>query len=138
LGRVSAPPHDVRVVLILHPFEKGATLDHSIGLMRGQMAVVNAFADPKLMGLLRVVLTHELLHVAGATDKYDAQGHPLYPDGYADPSQPRTVDQKQAALMAGSIPLADGSVRLPRSLKECVIKPQTAREIGWILPNEAP
>ncbi|HJL41945.1 MAG TPA: hypothetical protein RMG48_11640 [Myxococcales bacterium LLY-WYZ-16_1] len=135
LGRVEDPEPDIRVVLLLHPARKGAVLDHSLGLMRGQVALVHAFADRELTGMLRVVVTHELMHIAGATDRYGADGRPRFPEGYANPERGRNRDQTQAVLMAGSIPLADGSVRLPTGLDECLIGRKTAREIDWIEPE---
>lgn len=131
LGRVEVPSHDIRVAILLHEARDGAVLDHSLGLMRGKVAIVHGFAAREHLGLLHVVLAHELLHVAGAIDLYDEAGHPSYPEGYADPRKPPTEAQTKAALMAGSIPLGPAGIRLPTGLHECIVTPTTASRIKW-------
>jgi hypothetical protein len=44
---------------------------HSLGLTKGLIGVVYAFASPEMNGANNVVIAHELLHTVGATDKYD-------------------------------------------------------------------
>lgn len=125
------PEHDVRLALVLHPPQDGATLPHSAGLARGRVGVVHAFASRELLGVLRVVAVHELLHIAGASDKYGPDGAPAFPEGYVDPGAgpgPRPT----AEVMAGTRIGADGAVKLPQSLEEVGVGTETAREIGWI------
>ena len=64
------------------------TVPHSLGLTKGFIGVVYAFAAPVMNGENNVVIAHELLHTVGATDKYDpANDAPRFPDGYGDPDQ---------------------------------------------------
>lgn len=131
----AAPEHEIRIALVLHPSRDGAELQHSVGLARGRVGVVHAFADRSLLGLLRVVTAHELLHIAGATDKYGPNGVPAYPEGYVDPRLgpgPRPMTE----IMAGTRVDAEGQLRLPRSLEECGVGAATAREIGWVTEGE--
>ena len=48
-------------------------LAHSLGLQKGLIGVVNAFASSSQAAENNVVIAHELLHTVGATDKYDPQ-----------------------------------------------------------------
>jgi len=126
----SVGKHDARIALVLHPPRDGASLQHSVGLARGQVGVVHAFADRDLLGLLRVVTAHELFHLAGATDKYRPDGRPAFPEGYANPSGgpgPRPVVE----IMAGTRIDEHGATQLPESLEDCAVGPATARELQW-------
>lgn len=131
VSAADVPDHDVRIALVLHPPRPGDTLPHSAGLARGRIGVVHAFASADLLGVLRVVTAHELLHIAGARDKYAPTGVPAYPAGYVDPSGgpgPRPV----AEIMAGTRIDSEGELRLPETLSEVAIGAETAREIGWV------
>jgi hypothetical protein len=64
------------------------TVPHSLGLTKGLIGVVYAFASPEMNGENNVVIAHEMLHTVGATDKYNvADDLPRFPDGYGDPRQ---------------------------------------------------
>ena len=78
------------------------TVPHSLGLAKGLIGVVYAFAAPQMNGSNNVVIAHELLHTVGATDKYRiADDAPRFPDGYGDPAQVPLYPQQRAELMAG-------------------------------------
>jgi len=77
-----------------------------------------------------VVIAHELLHTLGATDKYDPDGQPLYPIGFADFIAEPCYPQSMAEIMAGRIPLSPGKAEIPKNLAETVIGYATAAEIG--------
>ena len=80
-----------------------------------------------------MVITHELLHTLGATDKYDlATNQPLYPEGYAEPDQQPLFPQEKAEIMAGRIPLSETKAAMPEGLTHTLIGEKTAREIKWI------
>ncbi|MGF1509715.1 MAG: hypothetical protein ACFB9M_09485 [Myxococcota bacterium] len=132
LGRADLPPHDIRMALVLHRATPNATIDHSLGLMRGQIAIVHGLADERFEGILRVVVAHELMHIAGAEDLYDSRGRPRYPAGYVNPALGRDQPQSQAALMAGMLPLGRGAFRLPTDLYETRIVESSARKVGWL------
>ena len=47
------------------------TVPDSHGMQKGLIGVVHAFAQRPMAGTNNIVITHELLHTLGATDKYD-------------------------------------------------------------------
>jgi hypothetical protein len=103
-----------------------------LGLTKGLIGVVYAFATPIMNGENNVVIAHELLHTLGATDKYDvADNAPRFPDGYGNPGQIPRFPQRTAELMAGRRMLAPDRWEQATSLDEVVIGPATAREINW-------
>ncbi len=86
---------------------------HSLGLTKGLIGVVYAFAAPEMDGENDVVIAHELLHTVGASDKYlPGTDAPRFPDGYGDPDQVPLYPQQFAEIMAGRQMLsADGGNR---------------------------
>ena len=65
------------------------------------------------------------------TDKYAPHTLvPIFPDGYAEPQRVPLHPQTAAEIMAGRIPIADDMARIPDTLAQTRIGPQTAREIG--------
>lgn len=126
--------HRVRMFVLYHsPTTDGEALEHSYGLNKGLLGLVNAFASTAQSEQNNIVITHELLHTVGATDKYGPDGQPLFPHGYASPTGPR-YPQRRAEIMAGTIPLSEGQSRMADSLRQCVVGRKTAQEINW-LPN---
>jgi hypothetical protein len=126
------PIGDIAVFAIFHEPSEGVALDRSTALNKGLIAVANLFADQTAHGTNQIVLAHELLHTLRATDKYSPTSNaPRYPDGYAAPDARPLLPQKKAELMAGRIPLDDQRANMPASLRDVVIGPATAREIGW-------
>jgi len=108
------------------------SLSHSVGVERGMIGVVNAFATREMAGSNAVIITHELLHTLGATDKYDpADNRPRFPDGYAEPDRSPRHPQRFAEIMAGRIPVSDTQADVPESLDSVRIGNATAAEIGW-------
>lgn len=126
---------DVRLFVLLHDPERTTRVPHSVGLQKGLVGVVHAFADDGMTSQNAIVLAHELLHTLGATDKYDlATGLPLWPEGYADPDADPRLPQVAAEIMAGRIPLAEGEAEMPASLADVVVGEATAAEINWRRP----
>jgi len=126
------PASDVEIYVRYFDPDTSPQLAHSLGLQKGTIGVVNAFASPRQAGSNRVIITHELLHTLGASDKYDpATGQPIYPDGYAKPEANPQLPQELAELMGGRIPLSATESRIPSSLDEVVIGPATGQEIRW-------
>ncbi|MFQ5329248.1 MAG: hypothetical protein ACE5D4_04575 [Thermodesulfobacteriota bacterium] len=108
-------------------------LDHSLGLQKGLIGIVNIFADRMSRATNNVVITHELLHTVGATDKYDpATNHPLHPDGYAEPDLEPLFPQRFAEIMGGRMPLSETESVIPASLDKVIIGYKTGEEINWI------
>jgi hypothetical protein len=131
--RYDGPRPHVRLFVLYHDPARSVRLPHSIGLQKGMLGVVNAFATPGQQGPNNVVIAHELLHTFGATDKYDlATNQPVFPDGYADPARNPPHPQDTAELMAGRIPRSPTQAEMPASLDDAVIGKKTAREINWL------
>ena len=91
----------IKLFVLYHAPREGDALEHSLGLQKGLIGVVHAFADPRQAHQNNIVIAHELLHTLGATDKYDAEGMPIYPRGYADPDLPQPLPRNQASAVAG-------------------------------------
>ena len=130
--RDQGPSGDIVAFVVFHEAAGSLALDRSTALEKGLIAVVNLFADRDARGPNQLVLAHELLHTLGATDKYSAATNaPTFPDGYAAPEAKPLLPQKKAELMAGRIPIDAATAEIPDSLRQVVIGPATAREIGW-------
>lgn len=123
---------DIKLFVIYHNPALTPTLAHSVGMQKGLYGVVNVFADRSMIGSNDVITAHELLHTLGAIDKYDPRNsQPLNPVGYADPAKQPLLPQTRAELMAGRIPITATESSTPESLRQVVVGPQTAAEIGW-------
>lgn len=122
----------VRLFVMYYEGEEGVQLAHSLGMQKGLMGLVHAFATHEQTAQNNIVIAHELLHTVGATDKYEAGGLPLFPAGYANAARQPLFPQRSAEIMAGSIPTSRSSAYMAESLKSVVINPFTAVEINWI------
>lgn len=132
---IEGAPPNIRLFVQYHAPQRLEVLPHSLGLSKGLMGVVHAYADRGHEGGNNVVIAHELLHTLGATDKYDlATLLPLYPDGYAEPAREPRHPQPFAEIMAGRRALSTREAEMPASLAETLIGPATAREIAWSAP----
>lgn len=129
-------PEDVQVFVLYFDPEKTQTVAHSLGLQKGLIGVVNAFASKKMKNENHVIITHELLHTVGAKDKYNPKtNQPLYPIGYVKPEQSPLHPQKKAEIMAGRIAIAESKAEQPEKLKQVVVGEATAIEINWLKIN---
>lgn len=127
------PTPDVQVFALYHPARDGTALPDSLGLSKGLMAVTHLFAGTDAAASNQVVLVHELLHTLGATDKYDlATGQPRAPEGLGDPGQDPLYPQASGEIMAGRIATSAATAEIPERLRQMVVGPATAREIGWL------
>ena len=125
-------PEDIRVFVLYHDPALTPSVPHSLGLTKGLIGVVYAFAAPQMNGENDVVLAHELLHTLGATDKYDLRSDaPIFPDGYGDPRQVPLFPQHTAELMAGRRILAPDRWEQVPNLDQVVLGEATALEIRW-------
>ncbi|HEY8518055.1 MAG TPA: hypothetical protein VIS07_21305 [Candidatus Binatia bacterium] len=123
---------DVQLFVVYHDPERSDVLEHSLGLEKGRIGIVNAFASNAMAEMNNVVIAHELLHTLGASDKYDARTNlPLFPDGYARPDLQPRHPQKFAEIMAGRIPISEAEATMAPSLDATLIGEATAREINW-------
>src|SRR5216684_4498068 len=116
-------PEDIRMFVLYDDPALTPSVPHSLGLMKGLIGVVYAFAAPEMNEANNVVIAHELLHTVGATDKYNfVDDAPRFPDGYGDAAQKPLYPQLTAELMAGRSMLADagaGSFESAAPLLEC-------------------
>lgn len=132
VSRGAHEPQDIRIFVLFHDPALSPTVPHSLGLTKGLIGVVYAFADPRMNGANDVVISHELLHTVGATDKYDASSDsPRFPDGYGDPDADPRFPQRYAELMAGRRMITKDRWEQPVNLDEVVIGAATAQEIRW-------
>ncbi len=125
--------HRARMFVLYHTLTEGQRLEHSYGLNKGLLGLVNAFASKEQTAQNSIVITHEFFHTVGATDKYGPNGNPVFPEGYASLENQR-YPQRRAEIMAGRIPISEGHSRMADSLRQCVVGKKTAQEINW-LPN---
>lgn len=122
---------DVRMFVRYHAPEHTVLLENSVGLQKGMIGMVNAFASRRQRGVNNVIIAHEFLHTLGATDKYDASdGQPHFPDGIADPDRKPLYPQRMAEIMGGRIALAHDDAVIPKNLGYAMIGPLTASEIN--------
>lgn len=127
------PKPDVQMFVVYHDPDTHNRLRHSLGIQKGMIGVVNAYAGRALAQRNNVVIAHEFLHTLGASDKYDrTNNQPIYPDGYAEPDRIPLHPQRKAEIMAGRIPLSEQHAVMPKSFVTSSIGAKTAREIRWI------
>ena len=126
-----AAPH-IRVFVLYHDPDTTPRVPHSLGLQKGLIGVVYAFASRAAEGGNNIVITHEVMHTLGATDKYDPSTNaPAFPIGFAEPDRVPLLPQPLAEIMAGRRALTRDDFEMPDSLREVVVGPMTAAEIRW-------
>lgn len=127
------PTPDIKIYVKYYKPEQNKTLNHSIGMEKGKIGIVNGFSTWKYAKLTNVIIAHEILHTVGATDKYDMTSNlPHYPSGYGDPEKQPLLPQTRAEIMGGPIVISKLSLQLPKGLWETTIGARTAREINWL------
>jgi hypothetical protein len=127
------PTPRINLFLLFHDPAKHPSLEHSTGLEKGKVGIVNLFAAREEAGSNLVITAHELLHTLGATDKYNlADTQPRFPEGFGEPELTPRYPQRFAELMGGRIPISPSESKIPDSLKQVIVGPKTAAEIGWV------
>lgn len=127
------PLTDIQMFVLYFDPQANEVLEHSVGLEKGMLGRVNAYASRKLSEKNNVIIAHELLHTVGATDKYNLiSDQPLYPEGYAEPDRQPLFPQRKAELMGGRIPVSETEAKIPSNLDKVVIGDKTATEIKWL------
>jgi hypothetical protein len=124
----------IRLYVIYHQPSSQRRLAHSMGLQKGLIGVIHAFAVTEQNPQNAVVMAHEIMHTLGASDKYGADNQPHFPEGYAEPDKNPLYPQRYAEIMAGRIAVNDSEARMPSSLRGVRVGEITAREINWIQP----
>lgn len=126
-------PGDIRVFVVYNNPEETDHLPNSLALRKGLLGLVYAFASPEYAGSNNFVITHEMLHTLGASDKYDpATNMPIHPAGFAEPFIATRYPQRKAEIMGGRIPFNKEYAYMPYSLDDAMIGGFTASEIKWI------
>ena len=121
----------VRMFVLYHNPSQMNQLNHSVGLQKGLVGIVNAFGVKSQARQNNIVIAHEFLHTVGASDKYDSQGNPIAPDGLGNPTQSPLYPQKYTEIMAGRRAINAHHSEMPRGFKRMLIGNITAKEIGW-------
>ena len=131
-GRI---PPQIRVFVRYHDPSFTSIVPHSVGMQKGLVGVVHAFADRDMTRTNNVVIAHEILHTLGASDKYDPSTlAPQYPIGYAEPEREPRYPQSFAEIMAGRYAIDSHTFEIPESLDDVLVGPATALEIRWTRP----
>lgn len=127
------PAPEVKMFMLFFDPATHEKLPHSVGLEKGLVGVVQAYAGRRFTPRNNVVFTHELLHTVGATDKYQPGNNlPLFPGGFAEPDRQPRLPQAMAEIMGGRIPISETRAVMPKNLEQTLIGPLTAREINWL------
>lgn len=122
---------DIQLFVLYHAHGSDSEMQMSVGMRKGMYGLVKAYTGKNLEEQNNIVIAHELLHVLGATDKYQpATGNPDFPTGYAEPDRQPVYPQVTAEIMGGRIPVSPYESVTPGSLEECRIGHKTAEEIG--------
>ncbi len=123
---------DIRMFVLFNDPEVTHAVPHSLGLQKGLLGIVHAYAGRSYDATNNFVIAHEVMHTLGATDKYDpASALPRHPEGYANPEAVPLYPQQSAEVMGGRIPVSPRVAEMPQGLGEAVVGPQTAAEINW-------
>lgn len=131
-GQEGLATDDIRMFVLYQQARNNQLMDRSVGIRNGSYGVVNAVASRSRQARNHLIITHELLHVLGASDKYDlSTGQPHEPEGLANPGLSPLYPQKRAEIMAGRIAVSAKHWRMPPGLNQCLVGALTATEIGW-------
>ena len=129
---VDAGSYDARIYVRLRPpvSAKKAWVEGQ-SEQGGWVGQVDVELDERMVDVALAVIAHETLHTLGATDKYEADGRTLVPQGLADPAQRPLYPQRRADVMARGRLVAEGAEALIDTLDEVGVGPATALELGW-------
>lgn len=122
----------IRMFVMYHAGDDDKPLMHSLGMQKGLLGLVHAYALHGQTDQNNVVIAHEMLHTVGAIDKYSEYGTPMYPIGFANPERYPLFPQRYAEIMAGRIPTDNGSSYMAKSLRSTQVNEYTAYEINWL------
>ncbi|HEY3496924.1 MAG TPA: hypothetical protein VGK73_19630 [Polyangiaceae bacterium] len=129
-AKVPSRGFDARLYLVARPPSRSGFVE-GISEHGGRVGVALAELDESNVPLTLFVAAHELFHTLGATDRYDANGRTLIPDGLAEPDKVPLYPQLYVEIMARNRPLDAEQQVPPRSLDELWVGASTAAEIGW-------
>ncbi len=119
-------------VRVKRPGASGTAFVEGRSEENGRIGFVDVDLDASTADLALCVVAHELMHTLGATDRYDATGRTLIPDGLGEPDRSPLYPQRYFEVMARNRVLAPGNEEAPDTVEQIVVGRTTAREIGWI------
>jgi len=123
---------DSRIYLLLRaPRDRTRSWVEGSSELGGRVGVARIELSASTVDLALFVVTHELFHTLGASDKYDADGRATIPDGLVEPDLVPLYPQHYAEVMTRNLVIAAGTERPPDSLAVLGVGAITAREIGW-------
>ena len=117
--------YDSRAYVVVRPPGRSGFVE-GMSEHGGRVGVALAELDESTVPLTLFVVAHELFHTLGATDRYDATGRTLFPDGLAEPHKNPVFPQRYAELMARNRPLDAEHEVPPKSLDELFVGSKTA------------
>ncbi|MGV3621115.1 MAG: hypothetical protein ACO1OB_09880 [Archangium sp.] len=124
-----AGEHDLSIVVGLRKASGAAHRVEGLGEASGSTGLVDGTNGDTAITLELLAVAHELLHLLGAKDGYDEDGHARPQRGFAEPDL--GYAQQFAEVMVGEIPVSATEGKLPTSLQQVRIGDVTALEIGW-------
>ncbi len=126
-------PGDVQIFINYHAASGHKLLERSTALAKGQIGIVNVRASRSKNAMNNVIITHEILHTLGASDKYNlTTGQPDDPDGLADPNRKPRYPQRNAEIMAARVAISKTRWKNPDNIGQTIIGEITAQEIGLL------
>lgn len=132
-AHLGGPDPDIKLFLVYYDPAQTPALEHSVGLQKGRVGIVNVFAAEDMAATNNFVIAHEMMHTLGATDKYGPPHMlPVFPEGYGEPDKTPLYPQTVAELMGGRIVISESQTAMPDGLREARVGPETALEIRWI------
>jgi len=131
-SNLPARDFDSRIYLFVRaPRDSAKSLVEGSSELGGRVGVARIELGASTVDLALFVVTHELFHTLGASDKYDANGRALIPEGLVETERVPLYPQRYVEVMTRNLVVAAGSERPPDSLAELGVGTITAREIGW-------
>lgn len=109
---------------------------HSVADRRSRRGFVFAPLIRQSAELVMINVAHELLHLFGATDKYEGR-RCRFPEGFIDPHREPRTPQEFAEVMAQGLPMAPGRERTVKFFDELRVGVRTAAEVNWIASERA-
>jgi hypothetical protein len=119
-------------VLLSEPKSERQALVEGLGEEGGRIAVTSIELSEDSVDFGLFVVTHEMLHLLGATDRYGPDGNAVLPDGLGEPELRPTYPQPGAEVMARGRVISPGQEVPPGHLDELRVGHKTATEIGWV------
>jgi hypothetical protein len=124
--------HDGKIYVVLsEPVSSRRALVEGLGQDGGRIAVTHIELSEDSVDFGLFVISHELFHLLGASDRYAADGMAVVPDGLGEPEREPLYPQQTAEVMARGRVIEPGLEVPAGDLSELRVGMKTAVEIGW-------